>query len=267
VPWQPHTPDEQVSFAAVQSRQVEASAPHCVFVGVATQVVASAQQPPQKRPLQTQLPPTHSRPAPQAALLPQLHTPLEQLSALPAAHATQALPSVAQPTAGLGVLQVCGVLLPLQQPMPLHVVAQAAMPPAMSLPLAMSTPLPPPLAMSTPLMPPLAMSTPLLPPLPPLAMSRPPLPPLPPVPPLPPPPWPPTPARSSPPPFAQALPLHARSLPLATVDEDSHPAASVETQTRNSSFLVTSPPWPTHAQACPLSSYHFERRRGYDPRR
>jgi hypothetical protein len=119
-----HRPDAQVSFDAVQSRQVDANAPHCVSVGVATQVVASAQQPPQKRMVQTQLPLTHSRPGPHASLLPHLHWPPAQLSALPAVHGVQAVPSVAHPIVGVGVLQVCGVLLPLQQPVPLHVVEQ-----------------------------------------------------------------------------------------------------------------------------------------------
>ncbi len=105
-PLQAQTPPEQVSLIAVQSRQLEPLPPHCMLPTVATQVVLSAQQPVQKRLVQTQLPPTHSRPAPHCALLPHLQTPLAQLSALPAAHGTQAVPSVAQPTVGVGVVQV-----------------------------------------------------------------------------------------------------------------------------------------------------------------
>jgi hypothetical protein len=41
-PLQAHMPDEQVSCDAVQSRQLAPSAPHCVSLGVATQVVALA---------------------------------------------------------------------------------------------------------------------------------------------------------------------------------------------------------------------------------
>ncbi|MDB4967385.1 MAG: hypothetical protein JWN44_3074 [Myxococcales bacterium] len=72
-PLQPHTPAAQVSLAALQSRQVEPLAPHSVSLAAATQVEASAQQPPQKRLEQTHWPLTHSRPAPQAALAPQRH--------------------------------------------------------------------------------------------------------------------------------------------------------------------------------------------------
>ncbi|MCU1277246.1 MAG: hypothetical protein JWM53_792, partial [bacterium] len=52
-PLQPHTPIEQVSLAALQSRQVLPAAPHCVFDATATQVAEPAQQPAQKRPVQT----------------------------------------------------------------------------------------------------------------------------------------------------------------------------------------------------------------------
>jgi hypothetical protein len=105
-PLHAHTPAAQVSLAAVQSRQLEPLAPHTVSPTVAMQVLASAQQPLQKRPVQTQLPLTHSRPAPQAALLPHLHWPPEQLSALPAAQGEQVVPLVPQPTVGVGVVQV-----------------------------------------------------------------------------------------------------------------------------------------------------------------
>jgi hypothetical protein len=105
-PLHAHTPLKQVSLMAVQSRQLEPVVPHCLSLTVAMQVLASAQQPLQEVLVQTQLPLTHARPAPHCALLPHLHWPPAQLSALPAAHGVHAVPSVAQPIVGEGVVQV-----------------------------------------------------------------------------------------------------------------------------------------------------------------
>lgn len=79
---------------------------------------------------QTHWPPTHSRPAPQAALAPHWQTPLTQLSALPATHAMQ-VPLAPQARKLLFV--VSHVDAELQQPVqplePLHTqVAVAPLP-------------------------------------------------------------------------------------------------------------------------------------------
>ncbi len=116
--WAPE-PQRQVPSVAQVSASSAAQAVHALppapqlaAVAGLTQVVPLQHPDGQVEALHTQLPPWHAWPAPHGALLPHLHWPALQLSAVVVEHATQVWPSWPHSATVGGITQ----LLPLQQP-------------------------------------------------------------------------------------------------------------------------------------------------------